>query len=86
MLFRSKLIKFFSKKNIENYSVYKVFKKKNKESNIILKITNQLSNLKFYKNNLIEEFFIPEKNNLDKSISQYLAANIYIKVLNKKII
>jgi polysaccharide biosynthesis PFTS motif protein len=85
-MFRSKLIKYFSIKNIRNYINYKTFKKKNTESNIILKIANQLSDLKFYRNNFIEEFFIPEKNNLDRSISQYLAANIYIKILNKKII
>ena len=85
-MFRSQLIKYFLKKNIRNYINYKTFKKKNTESNIILKIANQLSDLKFYRNNFIEEFFIPEKNNLDRSISQYLAANIYIKILNKKII
>lgn len=74
-----------TKNKIRDYRYFKNFKKKNLNQNLFQIIKEELYQLNFYKNNLIENFFF-KKENCDKIVSQYLITEIYLKLLNKKII
>ena len=79
------LQKIVSKNKIRDFRFFKILRKKNFKQNLFQIIKEELCQLNFYKNNLIENFFF-KKENCDRIISQYLISEIYLKSLNKKII
>ena len=80
------LIKLVSRSNIKKYFYYKKYNETNKGKNIAQIISNELCNLIFYKNNSFEKYFFTSKVDVDRSVSQFLISNAYLKNLNNKII
>ena len=86
MIFKKYIIKFFSKKHIRDYQIFKKYYKDNLNSNRNIKLTEAILKTKFYNNNFLEKFYFRGKDNLNNIIIQFIVSKHFLYSVNKKYI
>lgn len=85
MILKKYIIKFFSKRHIRNYQIFKKFKD-NQNSKRNIEITEAILKTKFYNNNFFENFYFKGKDNLNHIIIQFIMSKHFLYNINKNYI